>query len=172
MPIYDFEGRRPLIHESAFVAPTAVLIGDVTVEEEASVWYGAVLRGDFAPIVIRAGANVQDNAVIHGNQVSDIGPGATVAHNCVIHSAVLGEESLVANSVVVLDGARIGVRALVAAGSVAAPNAVIPDGVLAAGSPAEVKRPIEGTTAEFWVKVNPAAYRDLARRHRLGITEV
>lgn len=172
MSLYAFEGRRPDVHGSAFVAPTAVLIGDVTVEEDASVWFGAVLRGDYAPIVVRAGANVQDNAVIHGNQMTEIGPGATVAHNCVVHSAVLGEESLVANGVVVLDGARIGARSLVAAGSVVAPNTVIPDGVLAAGSPAEVKRPIEGTAAEFWVQVNPEAYRDLARRHREGLAEV
>ena len=172
MPLYAFEGKKPVVHGSAFVAPTAVLIGDVTVEAEASVWYGAVLRADFAPIVVRAGANVQDNAVIHGNQLTEIGPGATVAHNCVIHSAILGERSLVANGTIVLDGARIGARSLVAAGSVVAPNAVIPDGVLAAGSPAEVKRPIDGTTAEFWVKVNPGAYRDLARRHRAGVEEL
>lgn len=171
MTLYEFEGKHPVVHDSAFIAPTAVLIGDVTVEAGASVWYGAVLRADFAPIVIRAGANVQDNAVIHGNELSEIGPGATVAHNCVIHSAILGEESLVANGVVVLDGARIGARSLVAAGSVVATNAVIPAGVLAAGSPAEVKRPIEGTAAEFWVKVNPQAYRDLARRHVEGLRE-
>lgn len=172
MPLYAFEGKQPVVHETAFVAPNATLIGDVTVEAEASVWYGAVLRGDYAPIVVRAGANVQDGAVIHGNQLTEVGVGATVAHNCVIHSAVLGEECLIANGVVVLDGARVGARSLVAAGSVVAANAVIPDGVLAAGSPAEVKRPIEGTSAEFWVTVNPGAYRDLAQRHRNGLTEV
>lgn len=172
MPLYAFEGREPRVHPSAFVAPTASIIGDVTVEENASVWYGAVLRGDYAPIVLREGANVQDGAVLHGNQLTEVGSGATVAHNCVVHSAVLGEECLIANGVVVLDGARIGARSLVAAGSVVAANAVIPEGVLAAGSPAEVKRPLAGTGAEFWVQVNPDAYRDLAQRHRTGLVEL
>lgn len=172
MPVYAFEGLEPVIHDTAFVAPTATIIGDVTVEAEASVWYGAVLRGDFAPIVVREGANVQDGAVIHGNRLTEIGPGATVAHNCVVHSAVLGEECLIANGVVVLDGARVGARSLVAAGSVVGTDAIIPDGVLAAGSPAEVKRAIEGTSAEFWVQVNPQAYRDLAARHRQGLQEL
>jgi carbonic anhydrase/acetyltransferase-like protein (isoleucine patch superfamily) len=172
MPLYAFEGTKPKVHDTAFVAPTAVLIGNVTLEANASVWYGAVLRGDYCPIVVREGANVQDNAVLHGNERVEIGPGATVAHNCVIHSAVLGAESLVANGCVVLDGVTIGARSLVAAGSVVAANTVIPDGVLAAGSPAVVKRPIEGTAAEFWVKVNPDAYRELAQRHRTGLTEI
>lgn len=172
MPLYAFEGKQPTVDESAFIAPTATLIGNVTVEANASVWYGAVLRGDFAPIVVREGANVQDGAVIHGNQPTEVGRGATVAHNCVVHSAVLGEECLVANGAVILDGARIGAGALVAAGSVVPANAVVPDGMLAAGSPAEVKRSIEGTASEFWVKVNPDAYRDLARRHREGLTGV
>src|ERR671935_2961575 len=65
MPLFSFEGKRPTVHPTAFIAPTAVLVGDVTVEENASVWYNAVLRGDFSPIVIRRGANVQDGAVIH-----------------------------------------------------------------------------------------------------------
>ena len=82
------------------------------VEEGASVWYGAVIRADYAPVIVRAGANVQDNAVIHGppGLTTDIGPGATVAHNCVVHGAILEEECLVANGSVVLDGATIGAR--------------------------------------------------------------
>lgn len=169
MPVYAFEEHAPEIHESAFIAPNATIVGQVTIEADASVWYGAVVRGDYAPIVIRAGANVQDGAVLHGNALTEVGPGATVAHNCVIHSAVLGEECLVANGAVVLDGARIGSRALLAAGSVLAADAVVPDGMLAAGAPAEVKRPIEGTASEFWIQANPSAYRELAQRHRDGL---
>lgn len=174
MPLYAFEGKEPKVHPSAFVAPTATLVGDVTVEADASVWYGAVLRGDYAPVVVREGANVQDGAVLHGppDHPTEVGPGATVAHNCVVHGAILGEEALVANGAIVLDGARIGPRTLVAAGSVVRTNAEIPEGVLAAGSPAEVKRSIEGTPAEFWVTANPGAYRDLAARHREGVTLV
>lgn len=172
MPLYSFEGRRPRVHPDAFIAPTAALIGDVTVEAGASVWYGAVLRADFSPIVVRAGTNVQDGAVIHTTPTggAEIGPGATVAHGCVIHAATLEEECLVGNGAVVLDGARIGARSLVAAGAVVSPGTIVPAGVLVAGVPAEVKRPLAGSAAERWVRVNPAAYQALARRHRAGVT--
>jgi carbonic anhydrase/acetyltransferase-like protein (isoleucine patch superfamily) len=142
----------------------------VTVEENASVWYGVVLRGDLGPVIVRAGANIQDGSVLHG--VTEVGPGATVGHNCVVHAATLGEECLIANGAIVLDGAKIGARTMVAAGAVVAPDAEIPEGVLALGIPAEVKRPLAGTRAEFWVRENPAFYRELARRHKTGIALV
>jgi carbonic anhydrase/acetyltransferase-like protein (isoleucine patch superfamily) len=171
MPLFSFEGLTPRVHESAFVAPTATLVGDVIVEEGASVWYGAVIRADYAPVIVRAGANVQDNAVVHGppGLTTDIGPGATIGHNCVVHGALLGEECLIANGCVVLDGASIGAGALVAAGSVVAAQAQIPAGMLAAGAPAVVKRPVEGSGAAMWVQLNPGAYAELAQRHRAGI---
>jgi carbonic anhydrase/acetyltransferase-like protein (isoleucine patch superfamily) len=174
MPLFSFEGKRPTVHPSAFIAPTAVLIGDVTVEERASVWYNAVLRSDFNAIVIRRGANVQDSAVIHVTPRAgvEIGPGATVGHLCCIHAALIGEEALVGNGATVLDGARIGVRAMVAAGSLVTPETDIPDGMLAMGAPAKVKGPLAGTPAEFWVRVNPEGYQALAQRHRVGIEEV
>src|SRR3954469_21939663 len=92
----EFEGKHPTVHPEAFVAPTATLIGDVTVEKGASVWYGAVLRADICAIVVREGANVQDNSVLHAapDQVVEIGPGATVAHTCVVHGAVLEAHAL------------------------------------------------------------------------------
>ncbi|HEX9694700.1 MAG TPA: gamma carbonic anhydrase family protein [Actinomycetota bacterium] len=171
MPLFEFEGKRPVVHQDAFVAATATLIGAVTVEAGASVWYGAVLRADYGPIVVRAGANVQDGAVVHGppEVTIEIGPGATVAHNCVIHGATIGEQALVGNGCVVLDGARIGARSLIAAGSVVTPGTQIPDGVLVAGTPAAVKGPIAGTGAEMWITLNPPAYQDLARRHATGL---
>ncbi len=171
MPLYSFEGKSPTIAADAFIAPTATVIGDVTVESGASVWYGAVIRADFAPVFIRRGANVQDNSLLHappGNP-TEIGPGATVAHLCVVHGAIVGEEALIANGTTVLDGAKIGARTLIAAHSLVAAGAEIPPGVLAAGSPAVVKREIAGTPAEFWVQTNPSAYADLAVRHRNGI---
>jgi carbonic anhydrase/acetyltransferase-like protein (isoleucine patch superfamily) len=171
MPQYSFEGLSPQVDPTAFVAPTATLVGDVIVEEGASVWYGAVLRADYAPVIVRAGANVQDGAVLHGppGLHTEVGRGATVAHNCVIHGAVLGEECLVANGAIVLDGATIGDRALVAAGSVVTARTTIPAGYLAAGAPAVVKRPVEGSGAQLWVEINPRAYQELAQRHRAGI---
>ncbi len=100
---------------------------------------------------------------------TEVGPGATVAHNCVVHGAILGEECLIANGSIVLDGATVGDRALVAAGSVVAAGAKIPPGMLAAGAPAVVKRVVAGSSAEFWVVANPPAYAELAQRHRVGI---
>jgi len=174
MPLFSFEGKHPTIHPSAFIAPTAVIIGDVTIEERASVWYNAVLRSDFNPIVVRRGANVQDCAVIHVTPRSgvDIGAGATVGHSCVIHAATLGEECLVGNGSTVLDGARIGVRAMIAAGSLVTPGTEIPDGMLALGAPAKVRGPVAGTPAEFWVKANPEGYQALAQRHKAGVAPV
>jgi carbonic anhydrase/acetyltransferase-like protein (isoleucine patch superfamily) len=146
MPQFSFEGLEPQVHPNAFVAPTATLVGDVVVEEGASVWYGAVLRADYSPVIVRRGANVQDGAVLHGppGLHTEVGAGATVAHNCVVHGAVLGEECLVAN------------------GSVA-PN------MLAAGSPVQIKRPVTGSPAEVWVQTNPTAYAELAQRHVNGV---
>src|ERR1700744_4107356 len=117
MPLYSFEGRSPRVDPTAFVAPTATLIGDVTVEAGASVWFNTVLRADYGPVIVREGANVQDGSVLHsppGIPV-DIGPGATVAPMCIIHGAHIGAEALIANHATVLDGAVIGARSLIAA---------------------------------------------------------
>lgn len=174
MPLYEFEGVAPTVHQEAFVAPTATLVGDVTVEAGASVWYGAVLRGDCAPIVVRRGANVQDGSILHcpPEVPTEVGPGATVAHQCVVHGAVLEEECLVGNGSTVLDGARIGARSLVAAHSLVPSGFVVPAGMLAAGSPAKVKRSLEGTPAKAWVEMNPPYYIELAQRHRKGLRPV
>jgi carbonic anhydrase/acetyltransferase-like protein (isoleucine patch superfamily) len=171
MPLFSFEGKSPRVHPSAFVAPTAVIIGDVTIEERASVWYNAVVRADFQPIVIHRGANVQDCSVLHvnGTQGVEIGPGATVGHNCTVHAARLAEECLIGNGATVLDGARIGTRAMIGAGALVTPGTHVPDGMLALGAPAKVKGPLAGTAAERWVRVNPAAYQTLAQRHRAGV---
>ncbi len=173
--LYEFEGKRPTVHPDAFVAPTATLIGDVTVERGASVWYGAVLRGDICSIVVREGANVQDNSVVHGapDAVVEIGAGATVAHSCIVHGAVIGERALLGNASTMLDGTSLGAGSLVAAGSLVTPGTEIPAGVLAAGSPAQVRKPIEeGSMAQFWVEGNPPYYQELAQRHRDGLSEI
>src|ERR1700721_3136164 len=149
MPLFAFEGGGPRVDPPAFVAPTATLIGDVTVEAGASVWFNAVLRGDYGPIVVREGANVQDGSVLHappGIPV-DIGPGATVAHMCVIHGAHVGSQALIANHATVLDGAVIGSRSLIAAGALGAGGTKIPDGVLVVGAPATTKGPLAGSGA-------------------------
>ena len=174
MPVLSFEGKSPRIDPSAFIAATAVIIGDVTIEARASVWYNAVVRGDTAPIMIRAGANVQDCSVVHVNPADpvEIGPGVTVGHACVIHGCTLEEECLVGNGSIVLERVRVGARSLVAAGSVVTPGTVIPPGMLALGAPAKIRGPIAGTPAESWVRKNPQGYQALARRHVAGTRPV
>ena len=174
MPLFSFEGRLPRVDATAFVAPTATLIGDVTIEAGASVWFNTVLRADYGPVIVREGANVQDGSVLHSppGVPVDIGPGATIAHMCVIHGAHIGAEALIANHATVLDGAVIGARSLVAAGALVVGGTKIPDEVLVVGSPAVIKGPIAGTSAEMWVKVNPKAYQDLAQRYLVGLEPI
>jgi carbonic anhydrase/acetyltransferase-like protein (isoleucine patch superfamily) len=173
MPLFAFEGREPDISPEAWIAPTATLVGDVRVEAGASVWYGAVLRADFGPIIVRRGANVQDGSILHGgaDPVTEVGEGATIGHLCVVHSATIREEALVGNGATVLDGAVVGRRALVAAGSTVPPGMRIPDGMLAVGVPARISREISGG-AKRWVEDNPETYRALARRHGAGLRPV
>src|ERR1700692_628467 len=118
MPLYSFEGRSPRVDPTAFVAPTATLIGDVTVEAGASVWFNTVLRADYGPVIVREGASVQDGSVLRSPPAIpvDIGPGATVAHMCIIHGAHIAAEALIANHATVLDGVVIGARSLIEIG--------------------------------------------------------
>jgi carbonic anhydrase/acetyltransferase-like protein (isoleucine patch superfamily) len=173
MPLFAFEGREPHVSPGAWIAPTATLVGDVRVEAEASIWYGAVLRADFGPILVRRGANIQDGSVLHGGDdpVTEVGEGATIGHLCVVHGAVIGSEALVGNGATVLDGVRVGRRALVAAGATVPPGMTVPDGMLVAGVPARVVAAVSGRAGE-WVDSNPAVYRELARRHAAGVRPV
>src|SRR5580693_3060151 len=173
MPLFAFEGHEPQVSPTAWIAPTATLVGDVRVEDDASVWYGAVLRADFGPIIVRRGANIQDGSVLHGgaDPVTEVGAGATVGHLCVVHGARIGAEALIGNGATVLDGAVIGDRALVAAGATVPPGMRVPDGMLAAGVPARVISELT-PGAKVWVEHNPATYRALARRHADGIRPV
>jgi carbonic anhydrase/acetyltransferase-like protein (isoleucine patch superfamily) len=142
----EYNGKMPKVHPSAFVAPTAVLIGDVEVGARASIWFGTVIRADNGPIRIGAGTNVQDNAVLHvsENAATILGENVTVGHSAAMEDCTIEDGALVGTNAVVLNGARVGRRALIAAGSVVAAGAVIPPGVLAAGAPAVVKKTLAG----------------------------
>lgn len=170
MPLFSLDGLAPTVHPDAFVAPTATLVGDVHVEAGASVWYNAVLRADCGPIVVRAGANVQDGSVLHGGDdpVTEIGEGATVGHLCVVHGAVIGARAVIGNGSTVQDGARIGDGAMVAAGSTVAPNAELAADRLMRGSAATEKGPLSDG-ARWWITNNPEFYQQLARRHADGV---
>ncbi|WP_181784213.1 gamma carbonic anhydrase family protein [Pseudonocardia pini] len=173
MPLFTFEGRKPTVHPTAFIAPTATLVGDVRVEAGASVWYNAVLRGDTGPIIVREGANVQDGSVLHGGEdpATEIGAGATIGHLCVVHGCVIGPECVVGNGATIQDRAVIGARSLIGAGALVPPGKVIPEGTLVLGPTAAPKGPLT-SEAEWWVSNNPGFYRELAQRHARTVSEV
>jgi len=162
----EYNGKSPRVHHSAFVAPTAVLIGDVEVREEASIWFGTVIRGDNGPIVIGARANVQDNAVVHvsENCRTEIGEDVTIGHCATLEDCTIEAGALIGTNAVVLNGARVGARALIAAGSVVGTNAVIPPETVAAGAPAVVKKKLEGS-AVAWVDHAGPEYVHLSRSY-------
>lgn len=141
--IRSFEGAVPEIAESAYVDGSAVVIGDVVLEPETSVWPGAVLRGDHGRITLREGANVQDNATLH--EGTEIGPSTTVGHNAIVHAAETGERSMVGMGAIVLDGAIIGEEAIVAANSVVTEGTAVPARTLVAGAPAEPVKELDDT---------------------------
>jgi carbonic anhydrase/acetyltransferase-like protein (isoleucine patch superfamily) len=145
--IISYRGKTPRIHPSAFVAPTAVLIGDVEVGEESSIWFGAILRGDMGPIRVGARTSVQDNAVLHVSTLTQIDDDVTIGHAAVMEDCHVKRYALIGINAVLLNGCVIGEGSLVAAGSVVGERVEIPDGVLAAGVPAKVKKPIESPVA-------------------------
>lgn len=166
--ILSFGGRTPRVHASAFIAPTAVLIGDVEVGADASVWFGAVLRADHPEHGIRIGerSSVQDNCVLH---VSARGPtiveaDVTIGHGAIFESCEIRRGALIGMNAVILHGAVIGEGALVAALSVVPENMQVPAGVLVAGAPARVRKELAGESAA-WVRDSAGHYVELARRY-------
>lgn len=140
MAIHPFLDFQPHIHESCFIAPSADVIGRVTLHEMSSVWYNATLRGDINEIVIGPRSNVQDNAVIHladdfGCYVGEL---VTVGHSAILHACTVKDEVLIGMGAIVLDGAVIGERSIIGAGALVTGHTIIPPGSLVLGSPAKV----------------------------------
>jgi carbonic anhydrase/acetyltransferase-like protein (isoleucine patch superfamily) len=164
--IIELDGKTPQVAADAFIAPTAVLIGDVTVEAGASIWFGAVLRGDNSAIVIGAGSNVQDNCVIHcaDELPTIVGSNVTVGHMAMLEGCTIGDGSLIGMGAIVLQRAKVGANALVAAGAVVGEGMEIPDGVLAAGVPAKVKKELVGSS-QHWVETAAREYQSKRLRY-------
>jgi gamma-carbonic anhydrase len=137
-----FLDRQPAIPASAFVAPGAQIIGDVTLGEESSVWYQAVLRGDINRIVVGAHSNVQDGAVVHleRDRGTILGEWVTVGHKAIVHACTVDDEVLVGMGSIILDGAEIGARSIVGAGAIVTGGKKIPPGSLVLGAPGKVVR--------------------------------
>lgn len=132
------------ISPKAHIAKEAVIVGDVTIGTDSSVFYHCTLRGDVAPITIGDGTNIQDNAVVHvsPNAPAVIGHNVTIGHSCIIHGCEIGNSTLIGMGSTILTGAKIGRNCLIGANSLVTQNTVIPDGMLVLGSPAKVKRPL------------------------------
>ncbi len=165
----EFGGKTPQVHPSAFVAPTAVLIGDVEIGPESSVWFGVVIRADNGPIRIGARSNVQDNAVIHVGHDSQtiIGNDVTIGHCALMEDCVIGDGALIGSNAVILNYAKVGRRALIGAGSVVPSGAQIPPNVLVAGAPAKVRKELDGPSVT-WVDRAAPEYVSLSRRYLAG----
>jgi carbonic anhydrase/acetyltransferase-like protein (isoleucine patch superfamily) len=168
--IIEYKGRRPKISSKAFIAPTAVLIGDVTVGDDSSIWFGAVVRSDqnAYPIVIGARTSVQDNCVIHQGEASTIiEDDVTVGHGAIMEGCVIRRGAVIGMNCTILEDTEIGEESLIAAGSVVVPHTKIPAHVLAAGSPAKVKKEIGGEALN-WIKMGTSTYMNLCRSYLGG----
>lgn len=144
MPTFEFDGHRPNIDPSAWVAPGAQVIGRVVLGPQSSVWFNAVMRGDNEPLILGAGSNVQDGAIIHTDVglVVDIGERVTVGHQAMLHGCRVGHGSLIGMQATLLNGCQIGQRCLIAAGALVTGGTVIPDDSMVIGRPGKVHRPL------------------------------
>ncbi|MDL2078069.1 gamma carbonic anhydrase family protein [Streptomyces sp. GXMU-J15] len=160
-------GREPKVDEDVFVAPTASVIGDVTLRTGASVWYGAVLRGDVERIIVGASSNVQDNCTLHADPgfPVTVGERVSIGHNAVVHGATVEDDCLIGMGATVLNGAVIGAGSLVAAQALVPQGMVVPPGSLVAGVPAKVRRELS-EEERTGLTLNGTLYADLAQAHR------
>ncbi len=167
--IKKYKEFYPKIHDSAFIADGALVMGNVTLEEGVSVWYNAVLRGDEDSIYIGKNTNIQDNSTIHidiGLPLK-IGENVTVGHNAIVHSCTIGNNSLIGMGSIVLDGSKIGNNSIVAAGALIPPNKVYPDGVMIMGSPGKAVRELTEEEKSNILR-NANIYVELAKEHKEG----
>jgi carbonic anhydrase/acetyltransferase-like protein (isoleucine patch superfamily) len=170
-----FLRKKPQLGQSVYIAQGAVVLGDVTMGDRSSVWYNAVVRGDINRIVIGHHTNIQDNAVLH---LADefpclVGNWVTVGHSAIVHACTVGDETLIGMGAVILDGAEVGRQCLIGARALVTPGTRIPDGSLAVGAPATVKRALtdnERSELKFWAEkyVQNAAY---CLEHGIGISK-
>jgi carbonic anhydrase/acetyltransferase-like protein (isoleucine patch superfamily) len=143
--IAEFNGHNPNIHKTAYITDDAIIIGDVEIGENASVWFGSILRGDVNFIRIGAGTNIQDGSIIHVSSKTHstiLENDITVGHRVTLHGCYVESNCLIGIGSIILDGARIGKNSLIAAGSLITPGTQIPPGSMVMGSPAKVKRPL------------------------------
>lgn len=168
--ITGFGGKHPRIDAESFVAPSSVVLGDVVLAAGSSVWYGAVLRADSAPVVVGMDSNVQDNCTLHADPgfPATVGERVSIGHNVVVHGCTIEDDCLIGMGATVLNGAVIGAGSLVAAQALVPEGMLVPPGSLVAGVPAKIKRQLSDEEREG-IKLNAAVYTDLAKQHRAAV---
>ncbi|MEM7539543.1 MAG: gamma carbonic anhydrase family protein [Chloroflexota bacterium] len=165
--LIEFDSKKPRIGNNVFIAPTAVLIGDVEIGDDTSIWFGAVLRGDYGPIRVGRNCSIQDNCVLHSGYdvVTRIGDNVTVGHNVTAEGCDVGNNALLGSGSVVLPYTMIGEHTVIAANSTVLEHSEFPANVLVAGSPAKVKRELTGRALE-WPQFAIDSYTKLQARYR------
>jgi len=173
MATYELDGVQPALHPSAWVADTASVIGRVELNENASVWFGVVIRGDTESITIGANTNIQDGSVLHADvgQPLVIGENVTVGHQVMLHGCTVGNGSLIGIQAVVLNGAKIGNHCLVGAGALVTEGKTFADGSLIIGSPAKTVRLLTETEIQA-LKTSAEHYVMNAARYRAGLVRL
>jgi carbonic anhydrase/acetyltransferase-like protein (isoleucine patch superfamily) len=171
--IYSLDGITPTIGADVWVAPGAHVVGQVVLEDGASIWFGASLRGDNEPIVVGRGSNVQENSVLHTDMgfPLTIGADCTVGHKAMLHGCTIGDGTLIGMGAMVMNGAIVGRGCLIGAGALITEGKVIPDGSLVMGAPGRVIRSLDGS-AQTALLAAAADYRDAAARFRNGMRVV
>jgi carbonic anhydrase/acetyltransferase-like protein (isoleucine patch superfamily) len=171
--LLELDGVAPTIGEDVWLAPTAVLVGDVRVGDRANIWFGAVLRGDSSRIEIGAGCSIQDNAVIHcaDDLPTVIGADVVVGHGAMLEGCVVEDHALIGMGAIVLQRARVGARAMVAAGAVVGEGAAVGARMLAAGVPARDKKQLSGSALR-WTETAADHYQGYRRRYMETSREV
>ena len=173
MTIYQLDDLTPSIHESAWIADNAQVMGNVALAEGSSVWFGAVIRGDTETISVGKGSNIQDHSVLHADigMPLVIGDNVTVGHQVMLHGCTIGDGSLIGIQAVVLNGARIGKNCLVGAGALVTEGKEFPDGSMILGSPAKAVRQLTPEQIEG-LKMSAQHYMDNARRYKAGLKKI
>lgn len=173
MALYQLDNLAPTVHESAWVADNAQVMGNVKLAEDSSVWFGVVIRGDTETISVGRGSNIQDNSVLHADMglPLTIGENVTVGHQVMLHGCTIGDGSLIGIQAVVLNGARIGKNCLVGAGSLVTEGKEFPDGSMILGSPAKAVRQLSPEQIEG-LKMSAKHYVDNARRYKTGLKKI
>ena len=173
MPLYAYRGKRPRVANDAFIAPTAILIGDVTVRSGASVWFGTVLRGDMDRIEIGERSNVQDNSTIHTdeNEPTIVGTDVTIGHMALVHSSIVESNVLIGQAAVLVGRNRVGTGTIIGAGAVLPEGFEAPARSLVLGVPGRVVREVRDADAR-WTVGAAAHYAELSAWYRENLREV